>query len=1615
MKKKLLSMLLISAMCLSTAGDTVLAASADFELDVQAENEDFLTGSVELTDGTDEDSEVSEPGAPDDGNSGEDAGLGDGEDSGLGDGEDPGQDTELTDISGYEVELEEGPYYYDETGTEPMVTAVYPVGHREDVLEEDAYTVGYEDNLSPGTAKVIVKGEAGAGYTGETQKEFTISKLPQELDLGQEEISLNEKEETKIDLSVLTGQITVTPSEEGFVEIRESGEEYEAFVYVIKALKAGNITLTIKASGDEYYESFEMKVKITVTKADHHHTYLKQDENGAYTVYDTTKAQTVAATCQAPAYTLYKCEDPDCEHEEKIADPEGKLADHTWGDHQAGEDDPPTYADAGSLIHICQVCGEQEEIEEKDWNPDDYKLVQRLKNEIGSVAEEESKTLELTTYNDSEYGQYISFSPTATKPYQITLRTLEGDEIEYCFAMDDANLTELSNAETLDAGKTYYICVRGNGKCEVKVSQVQEQIDISTYEVKKDFDPEVPFVADGTRIEPDVEVIPKYDGEEVTYNVSYENNVIPGKGSKIVITGSGRYSGTIKIPFTIVKGEQELDLDDISLKTGETETLDLSSLVGEIELIPDNPNKINITTNTEAANSYTIKALEDGALKLTIQAKGNEYFKEFEKTITVNISKPEHHHTYLEQDANGGYTLYKNPNGSDIVYYEATCTTPAYTVYTCTDSDCGFSEKITDPNETLKPHEYEEEVIAPTCTSDGYTKLTCKNCGDTKEKENSQVDKLDHTFIYQETVEATENSRAYHLYQCKTCTLQKKEYFGCIKGKHTFEERVIAPTCTKDGYTKRECTVCGYSETANEVDALGHDMVTTEYPPTESSYGYTRAKCSRCGYYEDTITSCKIRLDEDGKPVSVHEGEAIANSESQPVCTRPGTRKYKCKLCKKIYEVEIPDKLPAKEHTWTILEGDEASCEEPGTRTCSVCNETETIPATGHKMVRDEEKSQPASYAEKGVEASKCQNQGCDETEETYTQRLFKKGSFALSTGAKNVSVSESSIPEGADGIYYPFTPKETKLYYVSGGENLSSSFCQNDYDLTDLGDTASLTAGVTYYVCVSGDGSDKITISNVTNFINIQKEKYQIVIQDDPESLVYSGDAVELSSIVLKRPDNTTIDVPEEWITYNNNIHAGKATVTVTGKGQYNGSLSASFTIRKARQSIDETSLSLNVNDSMNLEWELFGEDVRVTSEDTGKLVVLPTDNGYKIIGKAAGIVNLKVHAGGTDDYEGLDVTIPVSIAEEAHVHGFADENGEISETKIIAAIDKFIAAEGKPEAGSDIEVSVASKDCEEGTLYNVMCKKEGCGNYTIQYRDTRYAGKDHVYDEGVVVVKPTYETIGKLKRTCTECGSTTMEDIDVLERTDLGDLELELSDYAYTYDGKEKKPSVKLLDDDGKAISSRFYTVSYKNNKNPGDNTASVIVRPKSDAYCGSATATFTIAQVKLSTSAVTVGGKAKLTLKGIASVEDYEVSKRKIITWDRKKGTITGKKLGKVKLTIYGYDKEDNEVTVSVTISVVPKATSISKVKSKAKKQAVVTWKTNKTGGGYQIQYSMDKNFKKGVKTLKVTSNSKKSAVIRSLKRKKTYYFRIRTINAKSASLVSAWSKVKKVKIK
>ncbi len=73
---------------------------------------------------------------------------------------------------------------------------------------------------------------------------------------------------------------------------------------------------------------------------------------------------------------------------------------------------------------------------------------------------------------------------------------------------------------------------------------------------------------------------------------------------------------------------------------------------------------------------------------------------------------------------------------------------------------------------------------------------------------------------------------------------------------------------------------------------------------------------------------------------------------------------------------------------------------------------------------------------------------------------------------------------------------------------------------------------------------------------------------------------------------------------------------------------------------------------------------------------------------------------------------------------------------------------------------------------------------------------------------------------------------------------------------------------------------------------------------------------------------------------------------------------------------------------------KGTSISKVTA-GKKKAVVRWKKQtKSTTGYQIQYSTDKKFRKGNKTVIIKKNKTTSKTITKLKSKKKYYVRIRT---------------------
>ena len=190
------------------------------------------------------------------------------------------------------------------------------------------------------------------------------------------------------------------------------------------------------------------------------------------------------------------------------------------------------------------------------------------------------------------------------------------------------------------------------------------------------------------------------------------------------------------------------------------------------------------------------------------------------------------------------------------------------------------------------------------------------------------------------------------------------------------------------------------------------------------------------------------------------------------------------------------------------------------------------------------------------------------------------------------------------------------------------------------------------------------------------------------------------------------------------------------------------------------------------------------------------------------------------------------------------------------------------------------------------------------------------------------------------------------------------------------------------------------------------------KKCTVCGVVTGKTVIAKasnIKLNKTAYTYNGKVQrpgVTVKdskgkALKNGTDYTVSYPKGM-----------KNVGKytVKVTLKG----NYSGSKSMTYNINPKGTSVSKVKA-AKKGFKVTWKKQATQTtGYQVQYSRDKKFKKGNKTVNITKNKTTSKSVSKLSAKKKYYVRVRTyklvkVNGKNVKLYSGWSKAKSVTTK
>ena len=145
-------------------------------------------------------------------------------------------------------------------------------------------------------------------------------------------------------------------------------------------------------------------------------------------------------------------------------------------------------------------------------------------------------------------------------------------------------------------------------------------------------------------------------------------------------------------------------------------------------------------------------------------------------------------------------------------------------------------------------------------------------------------------------------------------------------------------------------------------------------------------------------------------------------------------------------------------------------------------------------------------------------------------------------------------------------------------------------------------------------------------------------------------------------------------------------------------------------------------------------------------------------------------------------------------------------------------------------------------------------------------------------------------------------------------------------------------------------------------------------------------------------------------------YSVADKKVATID-KKGKVTVKGYGQTKITITSAAKgKYPKAKKTITLTVKPVKTRIASVKSTKSKNMVVKWKKDTKATGYVIQYSTDKKFKKGVKTVTITKNKTTSKTIGKLKGGKNYYVRVCTYKKSNGKQIKgSYSAVKSIKVK
>ena len=424
-----------------------------------------------------------------------------------------------------------------------------------------------------------------------------------------------------------------------------------------------------------------------------------------------------------------------------------------------------------------------------------------------------------------------------------------------------------------------------------------------------------------------------------------------------------------------------------------------------------------------------------------------------------------------------------------------------------------------------------------TCTESGTQIRKCETCGATESKSLSAKD---HTEVVDKAIPATcttdGKTEGSH---CSVCgaVIKAQDTINATGHKFGNWTTTKSATCTESGTQIRKCETCGATE-SKSLSAKDHtEVVDKAIPATCTTDGKTEGShCSVCGAVikaQDTINAT---------------GHKFGNwtTTKSATCTESGTQIRKCETC----GATESKSLSAKDHTEVVDKAIPATCTTDGKTEgshCSVCGAVikaqDTINATGHKF-GNWTTTKSATCTESGTQIRKCETCGATESKslsaKDHTEVVDKAITATCTTDGKtdgshcsvcNTVIKVQTVINATGHKSSGWIVDKAASIGVKGSKHKECTVCKKVLETAEI------------------PALSRISISKAS--VTLSTSTY-----------AYDGKAKK-PGVTVKLNGKTLKNGTDYTVSYSNNIKVGTAKVTITGKGNYTGSVSKTYSIK--------------------------------------------------------------------------------------------------------------------------------------------------------------------------------------------------------------------------------------------------------------------------------------------------------------------------------------------------------------------------------------------------------------------------------------------------------------------